>query len=122
VAVCALTAFFCWGMASQAFGAVQDIGADREAGIGSIGTVLGAARTVRVALALYVAAGLVVLGTGWPGALAALVVVPYAHNVSRFLWLGDAEAEQAHAGWQRFLWLNYVTGFLLTQLFIWIAW
>ena len=47
----------CWGMASQAFGAVQDIGADREAGIGSIATVLGAATTVRVALGLYVAAG-----------------------------------------------------------------
>ena len=122
VAVCALTAFFLWGMASQAFGAVQDIGADREAGIGSIGTVLGAAATVRVALGLYVAAGLVALGTGWPGALAALLVVPYAHNVARFRSVADAEAEEAHAGWQRFLWLNYVTGFLLTQLFIWIAW
>ena len=122
VAVCALTAFFLWGMASQAFGAVQDIGADREAGIGSIGTVLGAAATVRVALGLYGAAGLVTLGTGWPGALAALLVVPYAHNVARFRSLGDGEAERAHAGWQRFLWLNYVAGFLLTQLFIWIAW
>jgi 4-hydroxybenzoate polyprenyltransferase len=122
VAVCALTAFFLWGMASQAFGAVQDIGADREAGIGSIGTVLGAAATVRVALGLYVAAGVVALGAGWPGALAALLVVPYASNVARFRSLADHEAELAHAGWQRFLWLNYVAGFLLTQLFIWIAW
>jgi 4-hydroxybenzoate polyprenyltransferase len=121
-AACALSAFFLWGMASQAFGAVQDVNADREAGIGSIGTVLGAARTVRVALALYVAAGVAALGTGWPGALAALLVVPYAHNVARFAALPDARAEEAHAGWQRFLWLNYVTGFLLTQLFIWIAW
>jgi 4-hydroxybenzoate polyprenyltransferase len=122
VAGCALAAFFLWGMASQAFGAVQDIGADREAGIGSIGTVLGAARTVRVALALYVAAGLAALGTGWPGALAGLLVLSYAHNVARFRDLSDARAEKAHAGWQRFLWLNYVTGFLLTQLFLWIAW
>ncbi|HET6560492.1 MAG TPA: prenyltransferase [Marmoricola sp.] len=122
VAVCALTSFFCWGMGSQAFGAVQDIGADREAGIASIGTVLGAARTVHVALGLYVAAGLAALGTGWPGALAGLLVVPYAANVARFRSLGDEEAERAHAGWQRFLWLNYVTGFLLTQLFLWIAW
>src|SRR5690606_24954826 len=38
----ALAAFFVWGMASQAFGAVQDIIADREGGISSIATVLGA--------------------------------------------------------------------------------
>lgn len=31
-------AFFAWGMASHAFGAVQDIKADREGGISSIGT------------------------------------------------------------------------------------
>ena len=122
VAVCALVAFFLWGMASQAFGAVQDIAADRAAGIGSIGTVLGAAATVRVAFLLYAAAGLVVLGTGWPGALSALLVLPYALNVARFRTLSDAEAEQAHDGWQRFLWLNYVTGFLLTQLLIWASW
>ncbi|WP_203231040.1 prenyltransferase [Nocardioides caldifontis] len=122
VALCALVSFFLWGMASQAFGAVQDIGADRAAGIGSIGTVLGAATTVRVALLLYAGAGLTALGTGWPGALAALLVLPYLHNVWRFRSLDDAAAEQAHAGWQRFLWLNYVTGFLLTQLLIWARW
>ncbi|MGN6742875.1 MAG: prenyltransferase, partial [Amnibacterium sp.] len=44
-----LTAFFCWGMASHAFGAVQDIPADRAAGIGSIATAFGAAATVRLA-------------------------------------------------------------------------
>jgi 4-hydroxybenzoate polyprenyltransferase len=64
-ALAALGAFFLWGMASQAFGAVQDIGPDREAGIGSVGTVLGAAATVRLAIGLYAAGGLVVLGTGW---------------------------------------------------------
>jgi 4-hydroxybenzoate polyprenyltransferase len=122
VALCALVSFFLWGMASQAFGAVQDINADREAGIGSIGTVLGAAATVRVALLLYAGAGLAALGTGWPGALAALLALPYVHNVARFRGLRDRDAERAHAGWQRFLWLNYVTGFLLTQLLIWATW
>src|SRR5690554_7300567 len=38
-----LGAFFLWGMASHAFGAVQDVTADREGGIASIATVFGAA-------------------------------------------------------------------------------
>ena len=120
-AVAALGAFFLWGMASQAFGAVQDVTADREAGIGSIATVLGAAATVRVAVALYAGAGLVVLLAGWPGALAGLLAVPYILSLLPFRSLPDEECEAANAGWRRFLWLNQVTGFLLTLLFIWIG-
>ena len=51
-ALAALVAFFLWGMASHAFGAVQDVTADREAGISSVATWLGAARTTRLAVAL----------------------------------------------------------------------
>ncbi|WP_454778289.1 prenyltransferase [Georgenia muralis] len=120
-AVAAMVAFFLWGMASQAFGAVQDVVADRSAGIGSIATWLGAARTVRLAMALYVLAGVVVLGTGFPGALAGLLVVPYVLSVAPYRSLPDEDCERANGGWRRFLWLNMVTGFLLTQLFIWIA-
>lgn len=120
-AIAALGAFFLWGMASQAFGAVQDVTADREAGIGSIATVLGAATTVRVAIGLYAAAGVVVLLTGWPGALAGLLAVPYILSILPFRSLPDSRCEEANAGWRRFLWLNQVTGFLLTLLFIWIA-
>src|SRR3954451_22009387 len=68
-----LGAFFLWGVASHAFGAVQDITADRAAGIGSVGTVLGARRTVRLALAAYAASAVLVLGAGWPAALAAVI-------------------------------------------------
>jgi 4-hydroxybenzoate polyprenyltransferase len=121
VTVAALVAFFLWGMASQAFGAVQDIVADRAAGIGSVGTALGAARTVRLALSLYAAAGLVALGTGWPGALAALLVLPYLLSIAPYRSLTDGDSARANAGWRRFLWLNYLTGFLVTQLLIWIA-
>ena len=39
--IAVLAAFFAWGAASQAFGAVQDVRADRSAGIASIATVLG---------------------------------------------------------------------------------
>ena len=52
-----LGAFFLWGMASQAFGAVQDVIPDREGGISSIATVLGARTVVRLAAAAYAAAG-----------------------------------------------------------------
>lgn len=119
----ALTGFFLWGMASQAFGAVQDLTADRAASIGSVATWLGAARTVRFALVAYTAAGLVVaLGAGWPGALAGLLTIPYLVNALPYRSLPDSECERANPGWRRFIWLNLVTGFLLTQLLIWVAW
>lgn len=121
-AVVAFVAFFLWGAASQAFGAVQDIAADRSAGIGSVATWCGASRTVRLALAAYAAAGLLLLvGAGWPGRLAGLLVVPYLVNIWRYRTLEETDCGRAHAGWRRFLALNYVTGFLLTQLLIWCA-
>jgi 4-hydroxybenzoate polyprenyltransferase len=116
-----LAAYFLWGMASQAFGAVQDVEADRAAGIGSVATWLGAARTVRGAMVLYAAAGVVLLLAGWPSALAAVLVVPYVVSIAPFRHLTDARCEEAHAGWRRFLWLNLVTGFLVTQLLIAVA-
>ncbi|QDB78249.1 prenyltransferase [Georgenia sp. 311] len=121
-ALAALGAFFLWGMASHAFGAVQDVTADRAGGIASIATWLGAARTVRLAIGLYAAAGVAVLWTGWPGALAALLVVPYIASIAPFRSVSDEQCETANVGWRRFLWLNILTGFLVTQLLIAIAW
>ncbi|MCY1159732.1 MAG: prenyltransferase [Citricoccus sp.] len=120
-AAASLVAFFLWGMASQAFGAVQDVTADREAGIGSIATVLGTATTVRAAIGLYAAAGVVMLLAGWPGALAGLLAIPYILSILPFRSLPDDRCEEANAGWRRFLWLNMLTGFALTMLFIWIG-
>ena len=48
--VYAFAAYFLWGAASHAFGAVQDVVADREAGIGSVATVIGARATVRLSI------------------------------------------------------------------------
>ncbi len=121
VAVVALVAFFLWGMASQAFGAVQDVTADREAGLGSVATWLGASRKVRAAMVTYALAGVVMATAGWPAALAALLVVPYVVSIAPFANLPDARCEEAHAGWRRFLWLNPVSGFLVTQLLVWVA-
>lgn len=120
-AAAALMAFFLWGMASHAFGAVQDVQPDRAAGIGSIATVIGAARTVRLSLVLYAVAGAVMLLTGWPAGLAGLLALPYLVSIWPFRMLSDDRAEQANRGWRRFLWLNLMTGFLLTQLLIVIA-
>jgi 4-hydroxybenzoate polyprenyltransferase len=120
VATVGLLAFFAWGVASQAFGAVQDITADRGAGIASVATWSGAARTVRLALAGYAVAGLLLLaGAGWPGLLAGLLVAPYLWSTWRYRRLEDDECTLAHDGWRRFLVINYVTGFLLTQLLLW---
>lgn len=119
-AIAALSAFFLWGMASHAFGAVQDIVPDREAGIGSIATVLGARMTVLLSSGLYVGAGAVMLTMSWPAVLASLLVIPYVANIWRYRGLTDEHGARAHPGWRRFLGLNLVAGFLLTQLLIWI--
>ncbi|GAB3848689.1 prenyltransferase [Nesterenkonia populi] len=118
LAACALGAFLLWGMASHAFGAVQDIGPDREAGISSIATAFGARRTVRIALALWASAGLLVLGTGWPWALAGLLVIPYLAAALPYASLSDASASRAHHGWRHFLWINYAAGAALTILLL----
>jgi len=117
----ALGGFFVWGTASHAFGAVQDIQADREGGIASVATWLGAGRTVRLSAAAYVLAGVLLATLPTPWWSAAVLALPYLLNVAPYLRLTDADCERAHAGWQRFLWLNYVTGFLVTQLLIWAS-
>ncbi len=114
-----VVAFALWGVASHAFGAVQDVVADREAGIASIATARGARWTVRFALACYAASGLVMLATTWPGPLAALLAVPYLATLWPFRSITDETAEEATRGWRRFLWLNQVTGFGVTLLLIW---
>lgn len=116
-----IAAFALWGVASHAFGAVQDVVADREADISSIATVFGARATVRFAIAGYAAAGLVMLGASWPGPLAALLVLPYIVTVWPYRNVADQDAERATRGWDRFLWLNQFTGFAVTLLLIWYA-
>ncbi|GAA1694708.1 prenyltransferase [Microcella alkalica] len=113
-----LAAFFLWGIASHAFGAVQDVIADREGGISSIATVIGARATVRFAVVAYVIAGLLLLGTDWPGPLAALAAVPYAVSTAQWWNVRDEDAESANRGWRRFLWLNFLAGALVTILLI----
>ena len=116
-----LVAFVAWGMASHAFGAVQDVRADREAGIASVATVLGARATTRAAVAAYLLAAGVLLVLPWPGTLAAVLPLPYAVSTARFWAVRDEDCERANTGWRTFLVLNLVVGFLVTMLLIAIA-
>ena len=116
--VLGLIAFFLWGMASQAFGAVQDIGPDREAGLKSIATAFGARGTVAVAVALYAAAAVLMGLTPFPLDIMAVVGLAYTANAVRFLNIDDASAERTRSGWQVFLWLNYAAGFVLTMVLL----
>lgn len=114
-----ILAFALWGVASHAFGAVQDVVADREAGISSIATARGARWTVWFALACYTVAGVAMLFTTWPGPLAALVPLLYIATMWPFRTITDETAERATIGWRRFLWVNQIAGFLVTLLLIW---
>lgn len=114
----ATAAFFLWGAASHAFGAVQDIKADREAGIASVATSLGARNTVRLAVALYLIAGLMLLALPdrfWQASFAAL---PYLVVVGPQLGITDETCEQANRGWRRFLLLNFLAGAWIMALLI----
>ena len=119
--VITLSAFFLWGMAAHAFGAVQDIGPDREAGISSIATVIGARATVRLSLSLWVIAGAAMLLTPWPGPLAAALALPYVVNAARWWNVADETSGSTNRAWRRFIALNYFAGFLATMILI-LAW
>ena len=101
---------------------MQDISADVGAGIASVATWLGGAATVRLAIAAYTVSGVVLLAAAdWPGRLAGPLAIGYIANIAPYVSIADSDCETANAGWRRFLVLNYVTGFLVTQLLLWIA-
>ena len=115
-----LASFFFWGMASHAFGAVQDVVADREAGVGSIATAIGAKGTVRFAVVLYLVAGLVVLVTPWPLPLIAPVALLYVGALAPWWSVSDQDAWKANRSWKWFLGLNFVAGAVVVLvLFEW---
>jgi 4-hydroxybenzoate polyprenyltransferase len=116
-----LAAFFLWGVASHAFGAVQDVIADREGGIASIATVIGARATARLSVLAYITAGILLLFTSWPGPLAGILALPYAISCAPYWSVSDENSASANRGWRRFLILNFVSGFLVTLLLIWFV-
>lgn len=111
-------AFFLWGMASHAYGSVQDIIPDKEAGISSIATIIGGARTVRLAVIAYGASFIVLATQNSFAALAGACNVLYMASIVPFVCITDKKSETARAGWKRFLKLNWFTGFVITILLI----
>lgn len=110
-----VAAFFVWGMASHALGAVQDIQPDKEAGIDSIATKFGAKRTVYFSMGLYVMAVLMtLLLSNYYAYIIACCLSLYVFNIFPFLRVTDHTSQQAGVAWKRFLWLNYITGAVIT--------
>lgn len=107
-------AFCAWAMASHAFGAVQDIVPDRAAKIHSIATFLGARKTVWFAIILYVLSGILILGFGWIGVPIAICAALYVWDIVPFVKLSDKKSGLANRGWKRFIWLNWITGAVVT--------
>ena len=116
-----LIAFFLWGMASHAFGAVQDIIPDRQGGIHSIATVLGARLTVCLAFALYCVAGIVLFYYPMPTPLLCGVALLYALNVAPFLSVSDADSGRSNSAWRHFIVLNLFAGFCITMLLLYLV-
>lgn len=118
-----VAAFFLWGMASHAIGAIQDIIPDRAGDIRSIATQWGAKRTIRLTFWLYIAASILTVFVAWPSSiLAGLLVSIYALNAGMFLkYHSDAQSAKFRRAWTNFMWLNIVVGFWLTQLWLYLA-
>jgi len=117
-----MSAFLLWGVASHAFGAVQDVAPDRAAGIASIATAIGARWTVRFAILVWIAAGLLMVLVPWPAPLAGVLVLPYLALALPYWSISDRDSGEANGGWRRFLWVNYAAGFLVTVLLIVAGW
>lgn len=111
-------AFFFWGMASHAFGAVQDIIPDRKVNISSIATKFGAANTVRFSLCLYLLAIILTATQDWPAIVVAAVSLVYPAIVWPYINLSDKQSAKSNGGWKHFMKLNQLVGFTVTIVLI----
>lgn len=113
-----VVAFFFWGIASHALGAVQDIIPDRKAKINSIATYFGARATTRLAFLLYIAASGILIFQNIPSAVIGIAGLGYALNIVNYLGITDKNSGTINKAWRRFIWLNLFTGFIITMTFI----
>lgn len=109
-----VVAFFLWGMASHAFGAVQDIIPDREGGLQSVATVIGAKGTVWFAATLYLAACIILIYQGSQTYIIGLTGLLYVANIAPYANIRDETSADSNLAWRRFIWLNYIVGFVIT--------
>lgn len=119
----AFISFYIWAVANHAFGAIQDITPDKQAGIGSIATTFGAKKTIILCLTIYGLA--VVLPTafyGMYGIIPSILLTPYIVLVGQ-TWpkRSDDTAPVFKKNWNKFVYTNYVVGFLMSIYLIIIA-
>ena len=110
-----VVAFFLWGIASHAFGAVQDIIPDRKGKLASIATFFGATWTIRLAFALYFTAALITVFQPLPFAAIGVLGLAYAFNIRGYLYITDKDSPKVNDAWKRFIWINLFVGFFITM-------
>lgn len=111
-------AFLLWGIASHAFGAVQDIIPDRAGKLSSVATVLGARVTVWMSLVFYLAASVIVSLQGLMGIVVGVAGLLYSANIAPYLKVTDKTSAVTNMGWRRFIWVNYAVGAVVTMALI----
>lgn len=106
--------FVCWAMASHAFGAVQDIIPDEKGGIKSIATYFGAKQTVRLSAFLYTVSALSLLPF-LPASLS-LCALPllYIANIWPYIQVTKKDSPKTNKAWRRFIYLNFLSGAVIT--------
>lgn len=111
----AFASFYIWVVANHAFGAIQDIAPDREAGVRSIATFLGSARATQFCLLLYcVAAILPTFYYDHAGLIVTGLLSPYVFLVARALEHRHNDRHKIFSdSWHKFLYLNYIVGGIL---------
>jgi len=116
----AFITYYIWVMSNHAFGAIQDITPDKQAGIGSIAVSFGAAKTINLVLAGYgVASLLPIVFYGLVGLPVAMLLSPYVYLVAKTLpQKKNDKASIFKRNWDKFLYVNYIVGFLLSVYFI----
>lgn len=119
----AFISFYIWALANHAFGAIQDITPDKEANIGSVATVFGATKTIILCLTIYVVAAILpTVFYGTYGIIPSLLLTPYIYLVAQ-TWKSRADDTAAifKDNWNKFVYANYVVGFLFSMYFIYLA-
>lgn len=113
-----VAAFFFWGVASHAFGAVQDIIPDRQAGLHSVATAFGARITTRLATVFYGIACVILICQGGGSVLVGILGLLYVVNTGSMWWVNDQRSSATNTSWKRFIWINYFVGAAVTFLLI----
>ncbi|HSX28937.1 MAG TPA: prenyltransferase [Candidatus Saccharimonadales bacterium] len=116
-------AFFIWAMGNHALGAIQDIKPDREAGIASIATKLGAEKTIVFCLSAYIAAAVLpVLYYGWRGLLVTIVLLWYVlFMASAIPFRHRSDHVVFRRMWRMLTFMNYVAGGLISIYLLWLG-